>query len=151
MMDPRAFWRYVDERTAPGTLLVVLFESWKRIADYVGIDAVDLGAKVFQGICSLATSGADAQAPLSVNVFGAVWISPEADQHAIGVLSRWLPLRIASPSATFEVACSWSVVPWVAGQSGREIYEAARAALVARMNALPHGERYPTLPEGWSG
>jgi hypothetical protein len=149
MIQPHEFWRRVGERTGPGVLVLVLLESWKRVADEIGMDAIDMASAVFDALCELASAGADAQARLTTTVFGAYWSTLGADETAAERLTQWLPLTIISPGTSIPVECRWIAVARGAAQTGRDLYLAGQADLERLVAGLPPSERYPPMPRTW--
>lgn len=57
MISVHHFWRRIESAGEDGVLLLVLFKSWRRIADYVGFDGVDIASGFFDALCHWATEG----------------------------------------------------------------------------------------------
>jgi hypothetical protein len=149
MMQPQKFWRRVGEQTGPGVLVLVLLESWKRVADEIGMEAVDMASAVFDALCEFASAGADAQARLTTTVFGAYWSALGADKTAAERLAQWLPLTIIAPGTSIPIECRWIAVVRNAAQTGSELYLAGQADLERLVAGLPPNERYPAMPRTW--
>jgi hypothetical protein len=148
-MQPHEFWRRVGEQTGPGVLVLVLLESWKRVADEIGMEAIDMASAVFDALCELASAGANAQARLTTTVFGAYWSALGADETAAERLARWLPLTIISPGKSIPIECRWIAVARDAAQTGKDLYVAGQADLERLVAGLPPSERYPAMPRTW--
>jgi hypothetical protein len=149
MTEAQRFWQQIDDNQRDGVLLVILFKTWKRIADAFGMEAVDIGTSVFEGICRLATEGAGAQARLSMTVFGAYWSGIGSHEKAADFLARWLPIHLSSPDTDLSVECDWRVLDRHLGQTARELYGLAQLELESLVETLHEEERYPALPDSW--
>jgi hypothetical protein len=149
MTEAQRFWQQVDADQRDGVLLVVLFKTWKRIADQLGMQAVDIGSSVFEAICRLATEGALAGARISTTVFAAYWPYAGSQEKATDFLARWLPIDVSSAEAAISVECDWRVLDRPQGEIGRELYGRTRLEVGALVEALPEQERYPALPMSW--
>jgi hypothetical protein len=149
MMLSRRFWQQIDADQGDGVLLAVLFKSWRRVADELGMDAIDIGSSVFEALCRLATDGAEAQARLSMTVFAAYWPAAAAQQKAMDFLGRWLPIDVASHGRTIHVECDWRAITRFAGEAGPDLYGRTQRELASLVDRLPEQERYPALPRSW--
>jgi GGDEF domain-containing protein len=76
----RALWQYVDRATGPGSLLLVVLESWLRVADTYGIAASDAYLYTFLGRCAPAASVATVRAWVGQTSFAAYWDGSDAGE-----------------------------------------------------------------------
>jgi len=148
MLDPGDFWRRIDD--GAGRVLVVSFlESWKRVADQAGIEAVDIAENVFASLCRFATRSADGQSRLSVSVFAAYWSKSGAERTATDVFERWVPMTVSSKKLSVPIVCWWIALQRTDGETGHELFRRAESALDTRALALPSVERHRPLFSSW--
>jgi hypothetical protein len=150
MIPVRDFWRRIDSATLDGVLVLVLFRTWKRIADNVGFDGVDIASGFFDTLCGWATEGALAQSRLATTVFGAYWTaSAGGAEKARERLTAWLPLGVSSRGVDLELDCEVVFITHPRTDRGADLYRRASATLQALVDAMPAEERYPALQGNW--
>lgn len=146
---PRDFWQRVDEERGPGVLLLMVFTTWKRIADNVGMDGVDVASTLFEAICEFATRSAQVSSMQGNSLFAAYWEQSGGMAQAVDFAGRWLPLEIRAQNLGMSIEVAPLTVKRPADQPARATYQAAQAA-VRQLNAeLPADCRYPMLLQGW--
>lgn len=148
MLEAPDFLEYINEQRT-GALFVGFLESWKRVADQVGIEAVDIAENAFASLCRFATRNSDVQARLSTTVFAAYWSAIGEEEEALAVLNRWLPMTISSRSGSIPIEGSWRVLERRGGESARDLVRRAELELDARVQRLPAEERHTPLFNGW--
>lgn len=161
MISGQEFWRRVDEHSGSGDLLLLHWNSMKRVADGLGIHAFDLGMRLFEALGQSLTKDADYQSLLSITVYGAYWKSrpaPAADPTApertalrreFKYLKNWLPLQISLPSSAFQIEWEWTTIFREAGETGQELYRRAQAEVQALEARMPEDERRSPLSGSW--
>lgn len=148
MLEPREFWQRTDEM-GTGVLLIGFLESWKRVADEVGIEGVGIAENLFASLCRLACRTADEQSRLSMTVFAAYWSARGKERQAVEVLNRWLPMKLSSRKLSLDIVGSWIVLERKAGETAHDLFLRAEAELEARVQALPAKDRHRPLYGGW--
>ena len=136
MLEPREFWQRTDEMDT-GVLLIGFLESWKRVADEVGIEGVDIAENLFASLCRLACRTADEQSRLSMTVFAAYWSARGKERQAVEVLNRWLPMKLSSRKLSLDIVGSWIVLERKAGETAHDLFLRAEAELEARGSGAP--------------
>ena len=149
MSRSATFWNHVNEHRGPGVLLLSVLTSWKKVADTVGMDAVDVMSGLFDVVTGLATPTTQVTARLSTTVFGAYWPELGAEANAIRWLARWLPMNIEAPTCTLRLEVLTCALTREAGEAGRICYLRAQTAVDDAVSFLPLEERYPGLPLTW--
>ena len=150
MIPVRDFWRRIDSATPDGVLVLVLFRNWKRIADDVGFEGVDIASGFFDTLCGWATEGALAQSRLSTTVFGAYWTASAAGaEKARERLAAWLPLGVSSRGVHLELDCDVVSITHPRTERGADLYGRASATLEELVDTMPAEERYPPLQGTW--
>jgi hypothetical protein len=98
----------------------------------------------------MAFTGADASALLSMTVVGAYWSDCEAGRSRLqGWLERWMPLIVKGANAEIAIDIRPASLLRSSGESGRELYCRAQAALGQLVARLPAEEQYPPLSGTW--
>jgi hypothetical protein len=143
-----SFWRHINSYES-GVLLLVFLDSWKRIGDQFGIEAVDIAENVFTGICRFATRDAVQSTQLSMTLFGAYWLGTGPERYAIEVLERWLPMQISSGDTKLPIVGSWLRLDRVNREPGHDLYRRAQAGLEAQVRQLPASDRHTALSYSW--
>jgi hypothetical protein len=168
--DSPGFWRAVADDDGPGSLLLVLLESWKVVGDNFGILAVDLIGGMFETVCRITMRGSSASARLSTRLYAGYWADDEAAAsslgaepaataafhpsalHATGVLAGVLPLELRM-RAPFHlpVECWWMTLSRSGAEPGAELYRRAQQVLQARWQSGPdaHLPAYRELATSW--
>jgi hypothetical protein len=150
MISVHDFWRRLDNAREDGVLLLVLFKSWKRIADQVGRDGVDIASGIFNTLGTWATEGASGQSRLSMTVFGAYWAaSPIGAGTARDRLAAWLPLGVSSRGLDLGLDCEVVSLIHLRTEKADELYRRACAKLQELVEAMPEEQRYPPLEATW--
>ena len=148
LLSDQDFWQRIGNRPS-GVLVVAFLESWKRVADQIGIDAVDLAENVFASLFVFATRTASERSRLSVTAFAAYWSSAGPEQSAVASLRRWLPMELSSGDVKVPIEGSWAVLERGPDETARELFQRVDAELEERMRALPPEERHRPLTEDW--
>jgi hypothetical protein len=130
-------------------VLVILLESWKDIGDTVGIDGVELAEQSFASLGQFATHTAARQSRLSVSVFAAFWPEGGAEEAAVAILQRWLPLHVSSRSVSFSMSGSWVAHHLVADDTPGDLFERVRSAVEDRISHPPDRLRFRPLNSDW--
>ena len=149
MMTPRDFWLALDEHKGPGTLLLVVLTSWKRVADASGMDAVDILTSVFTGLCNTATTTAMLRSLVSTTVYAAYWGPLGSEARSIQWLDRWLPMTIHAADLAIPVRDVRVSVARRLGESGRSCYRSGQGSIETALTSVPENERYPALSVTW--
>jgi len=149
MIAPTRFWKQVEAHRGRGILVLGLLTSWKPTADLIGRDAVDVASGMFDVVCNLAFSSADARARLSTTVIGAYWADEQDVSAVVAWLDRWVPLVISSGENTFQVNIRTLSLERTAKESGRELYRKAQSELATLVGSLPKSEQYPAMDASW--
>jgi hypothetical protein len=144
MLKPVDFWKSLETDGAK-VVLVVLLKSWKRIGDLAGMEGIDLAQTTFAHICGSATRDAGGQSRLSVSVFAAYWSLAGKDENASKALSRWLPLGVSAPRATFDIEASWFTLERAHDETARHLLRRIEHELNALIQGLPEHERHHPL------
>jgi hypothetical protein len=131
-------------------VLVIVMRSWKKIADRLGEEAIDIAENLFLNLCRFATRDADVHARLSLSVFAAYWSAPGAQRYPVEVLGRWLPMQVTTPSASVPIDAAWFVLEVSAKDAAPEVFDRLAAEAEGLMAALPPDERHEPLPGGWA-
>lgn len=149
MLTPQDFWSRIDRQSGPGHLILVCFDSWKRIADSTGMQGSDVACGLFVSICNLSTAAISLRSSLSLNLFSAYTREPDVVRSTIASLDRWLPAELCAPSAEMTVRGTPIVVERTSGMPGLSLYERAQAAVSLHGDQLSPSERYPALSIAW--
>jgi hypothetical protein len=148
-MTSSEFWRSIDEQRGPGLLVLALLTSWKRVADEVGIPAVDRVSGMFDAIGRVAFADAALGARLSMTVFGGYWPGVGDASFARAWFDACCPTTIRDGDVNLPLRIQPLSVDRRVEESGRELFERAREELDALVADLPERDRYPALPDSW--
>lgn len=151
---PTAFWSAVDGDPGPGTLVLVLCDSWKRVGDYLGIPSADLLTQMMRGVCDWALPDGPASGQLDMHLYCTYLVGDAARCDPDRALAEWCPFILSNPY-TERVNEPWvltvrtATVPRGAGESGRDLYARAQAAVSSLVSSLPRELQRPALTEPW--
>jgi hypothetical protein len=83
-----------------------------------------------------------------MTVYAAYWSTVGKERQAIEVLSRWLPMTIASKRLSMEIVAPWTVLERRRGETAHDLFRRVEAELEARVQALPPQERHRPFHTG---
>jgi hypothetical protein len=146
----REFWSRI-ERGEARHLFVAVLKSWRRIAEDVGEEGVDIGVDWFLDVCRFATSDAAVEARLSLTAFGAYWPATTNERRVDDAMRRWFPMEVKTPIAMVPIGAAWSMFEVSPDHEAREIFDRVVSDVEHAMQDLPEGDRHEPFARGWDG
>lgn len=142
MLSHDEFWHRAGSGVS-GTLWLVVWRSWKEVADVVGFDGVDLLDDIVRGLFARAAESAEMSAVVSLNVFAAFWSEPTPAELADDQIQRFQPLSVEFGNARAELDLVTATVEVRAGQGPPAVHATAQSAVddllrVSATETLPH-------------
>lgn len=132
-------------------MFATVLKSFRRIAEDVGEEGVDIAVDWFLDVCRVATFDAAVEARLSQTVFAVYWPAI-ANQGAVDdVMRRWFPMEVQTPIAKLPIDAAWFMSEISPGQDARDLFDSMSSALDAAIQQLPAGDRHEALARGWDG
>jgi hypothetical protein len=146
----RDFWSRIEGGDARFVFVAVL-KSWRRIADDVGEEGIDVAVDWFLDVCRVATFDAAVEARLSQTVFAVYWPAIVNQSQVDDVMGRWFPMVVKTPIATLPIEAAWFMFEVSLGQDARELFDQVERAANDAIQTMHERDRHEPLARGWDG